>query len=496
MHRRRFLRNLLSAATVAAVAPLGLARAGDPAEFAAGLKRHPWLEGWRSVGAESFEPAAATLRGRLPRGLAGTLYRNGPAWFERAGFRYEHWFDGDGMVHAWNIGEDGVRHRARMVATPKFERERKAGRFLMPAAGTGVPDAQPVRNNDDANTANTSVMMLGGRLFALYEGGSAFELSPDDLATVGAKTWRPDLAALPFSAHPLRDADGSVWNFGAINLMGGTGLLLWHLGADGRLLAAQTLDTPAQGYLHSFAMTARHLVFVLTPFAMGEAGAFFERLRFTPDQPCRIAVVPKDDLAAARWFEADFAMVYHYADAFERGGELVLRAVRHNDLEAARTPMRAAMLGHGAAPHGAEALAELRLDLRGGKAQWRDLGARSLEFPQFDPRTPGDRGARLYAPALAGDAPAFNAVAAIEAGGRVRMHRYGDGVIAEEHLFVPRPDSAAPDDGWLLGTLLDTRRRRSGLAVLDARRVEDGPIAEAWLERSFPLGFHGAFAPG
>ena len=35
----------------------------------------------------------------------------------------------------------------------------------------------------------------------------------------------------------------------------------------------------------------------------------------------------------------------------------------------------------------------------------------------------------------------------------------------------------------------------SGVAVFDARRVGDGPVARAWLDYSFPLGFHGQFSP-
>ena len=34
-------------------------------------------------------PATVDLQGRLPAGFAGTLYRNGPAWKERNGFRYD-----------------------------------------------------------------------------------------------------------------------------------------------------------------------------------------------------------------------------------------------------------------------------------------------------------------------------------------------------------------------------------------------------------------------
>lgn len=493
MERRRFLQGLLSGATLAALAPHALA--GDPAAFARGLGRDPMLAGWRSVGSESFGPTAATIEGRLPAGLAGTLYRNGPAWFERAGFRYDHWFDGDGMVHGWSIADGRVVHRARMVETPKFARERREGRFVVPAAGSEVPHQKPVRNNDDANTANTSVMVLGGRLFALYEGGSAFEMDPGTLATTGAKAWRPDLAALPFSAHPLVDRDGSVWNFGVINLMGGSGLMLYHLAIDGRVLQAQVLETPAPGYLHAFAMTDRELVFVLTPFTMGDTGPFFERIRFDAAQPVRIAVVPKDDPAAARWFEAGFGMAYHYGDAFRRGSVVTVRAVRHDDVEGARSPMRAAMAGHAVEAPGTEALVELRIDLARGTADWHDLGVRGLEFPLFDPATPSDAPARIYAPTVQGEARSFNAVMAFDARrGRRQVHAYGDGVMAEEHLFVPRPGRTRADEGWLLGTIYDVRAGRRGLAVLDARHVGDGPLAIAWVDYGFPLGFHGTFA--
>lgn len=502
--RRHFLRNLLCGATTLALAPLLLrgeeALAGDPATFARGLREHPWMAGWKSVQSESLGPSVLQVEGRLPQGLTGTLYRNGPAWTERAGFRYEHWFDGDGMVHGWRLHDDQVVHRARMVATPKFTREQKAGRFLYPVAGTTVPGTQPIRNNDDANPANTSVMTLNGRLFALCEAGSAFELDPDQLTTIGPVTWRPDLASVPFSAHPLVDRDGSVWNFGAISMMGGSGLMVWHLGADGRLISGDILETPIRGYLHSFAMTDRHLVFVLIPFRYLEGeGAFFERLRFQPDQSLRVAVVAKDDPAKAQWFEADFAAIYHFGDAYERNGSIVMRAVQHADIEEARSPMRPAMNGQPQAHGGDGALRELHLDLRSGKAAWRNTGITGVEFPLFDVRSRGDRAATIFAPTREGAsaAPYFNSVAAYDVErGRSQVHRYGESILVEEHVFVPRPGSTRAGDGWLVGTLLDSARGRSGIAVLDAQRIAEGPLAQAWLPYTVPLGFHGHFAAG
>jgi all-trans-8'-apo-beta-carotenal 15,15'-oxygenase len=65
--------------------------------------------------------------------------------------------------------------------------------------------------------------------------------------------------------------------------------------------------------------------------------------------------------------------------------------------------------------------------------------------------------------------------------------------MVEEHLFVPKP-GGKPGAGWLVGTLLDYRKGRSGVSVLDAEHVGDGPLATAWVDYLVPLGFHGAFA--
>ncbi|HEX5661959.1 MAG TPA: carotenoid oxygenase family protein [Xanthomonadaceae bacterium] len=502
MDRRRFLRSFLGSTAALAFAP-GLLRAevayaSDAARFADGLAQRPWLSGWKTVGTESLGPTVAAVEGRLPKELAGALYRNGPAWFDRDGFRYKHWFDGDGMIHAWRIGGGSIEHRARMVATPKFVREQHEARFLVPAAGTTVPNPVPVRNNDDVNTANTAVIRFDGRLYALWEGGSATELEPESLRTLGPVTWREDLVAAPFSAHPLVDRDGSLWNFGNIAQLGGSGVLVWHIGADGRLIRTAMLPSDAPGYIHGFAMSDRYLVFMLIPYRVpGEGGAYFERLRYTPEQPCRVAVVAKDALDAPRWIDVPFGAVYHFGQAHERGRDLIVQAVRHNDIEEMRSPMAGAMRGEPDAGLADTELVALRIDLASGRARWESSGMRELEFPVFDPRAPDGRPTRLYAPTNAGaaSAPYFNAIAAIDPDtGRRDMHRYGSDVMAEEHVFVPKPGSHKPGQGWLVGTLLDHGRGRSGIAVLDAERVADGPLAQAWLPYTVPLGFHGWFA--
>lgn len=92
-------------------------------------------------------------------------------------------------------------------------------------------------------------------------------------------------------------------------------------------------------------------------------------------------------------------------------------------------------------------------------------------------------------------APYSAAIARFDAErGRHDVYRYGSDIMAEEHVFVPKTASRRPGQGWLVGTLLDQGRGRSGIAILDAEHVTDAPLAQAWVPYVLPLGFHGTFA--
>ena len=169
--RRRFVGT--AGVGVLALSGLPLARAGEtdwaPA-FARALDANPMLLGWRGVRTNRLE-CTARIEGRLPEALRGTFYRNGPAVHERFGVRYQHLFDGDGMVQAFRFDGRGVTHRARVVATPKLTRETEAGQRLYTGFGSPVGHRAPVRRADDVNTANISVLDHHGELFALWEAG-------------------------------------------------------------------------------------------------------------------------------------------------------------------------------------------------------------------------------------------------------------------------------------------------------------------------------------
>lgn len=53
---------------------------------------------------------------------------------------------------------------------------------------------------------------------------------------------------------------------------------------------------------------------------------------------------------------------------------------------------------------------------------------------------------------------------------------------------MPRPGATAEDDGWVLTLVYDAVATRTSLAILDAQRIEEGPVAWVHLPHHVPLG--------
>ena len=296
------------------------AAAGTREEFSAGLARKPQLMGFATARAEVFNASMTTLRGYLPSDLTGVLWRNGPAEHERFGHRYGHWFDGDGMVQAFALSGDKVTHRARILDTPKRRRETQAGKRIMPAFAT--PGSEPLMGPDDMNVANTAMLVHAGRLMALWEGGSALAVDPETLDAGRFVVWHPDLAGLPFSAHPKVEKDGTLWNIGFVT-QPRPALLFYRIDRSGQLIKANLVDAGPLGMVHDFVVTGRHLVVLLTPFVVEperwSSGhiSFLDAHVWRPGLGTRVLTIGKDTLEPVRRHELPPGFHFHHGNGWE-----------------------------------------------------------------------------------------------------------------------------------------------------------------------------------
>ncbi|GAB3247904.1 carotenoid oxygenase family protein [Chitinimonas naiadis] len=488
MDRRDFLLRTLVGGAFSALPGKLLADSNTYRDFHQGIQQSPRLNALSGVESEMLS-AEASIQGRWPQELAGVFYRNGPGRFERGGERYEHWFDGDGMVHAWRIRDGRVRHTGRFVRTSKFQEESQAGQLLYPTFGTAI-QRRPVGNNDSINTANTNAVPHAGHLYALWEGGSATELDPDTLATRGIKTWRADLAALPFSAHPRIEPDGTLWNFGA--LPGSNKLVLWQIGADGSLVRVQLINVPKLAMVHDFVVTARYLVFLVPPFRLEQkpGASFLDMHVWEGERPMRAVIVDKTDFSLKQIIEMPAAMVFHFGNAFDDGDSIKLDATLFPDasiLDEMRRAMHGSTMGSGR--HSQAVL--ITLDLKQGLSRQETLLALT-EFPRVAPLQIGRRHDEIFM--LTGDPGqgfGLSGVARVSLrNGRVDRYHFGEDWIVEEHIPVAKRHGPGH---WLIGPAYDIRRKKTALNVFDASHIAAGPVAQALLPYAAPLGFHGNF---
>ena len=87
----------------------------------------------------------------------------------------------------------------------------------------------------------------------------------------------------------------------------------------------------------------------------------------------------------------------------------------------------------------------------------------------------------------------FNTICRVDAEtGDVARHDFGNR-LGGEAVFIPRPGAAAEDDGYLAVFAFDPETGTSDFVLLDARHVDDGPVAVVRLPQRVPQGLHGTW---
>jgi carotenoid cleavage dioxygenase-like enzyme len=447
-----------------------------------------WSLATADVEADVAPRALRLVRGRAPAAMAGSLYRNGPAKFRRAGRSAGHWFDGDGLIRRFRIEDGQASLAARFADTPKRRLEARLDAIVMPGFGTTADPRRQLRGPDDANASNTSVMPVGDKVWALWENGSPIAMDADTLATDGFVTLRPDLKGMPFSAHPRIEADGRIWNIG----VSGKRAMVWRVSAAGALEAAEIVELPRASYLHDFTATARHLVIVLQPWVRErQVFPLATSYDWRPETGTQVLIIDKADLSKRRIVELPPFGFFHLGDAWEdQDGTIRFDVCAYPNMRFAASGASDVLDGK----YDGGGRSELVLAVLPPKGPGRlEHAGVVAEFPKSDPRRAGLR--RRFSVHTAGDTPGRPLATGIGVtdwkSGRTRTFDFGRNHVVDEMVHVPKSGSTAEDQAWLIGPTINLKAGVTELHVFDMARVEEGPIATWAADIALPSSFHG-----
>ncbi len=399
-----------------------------------------------------------------------------------------HLFDGDGMLHAVTLGDDGVTYRNRWIRSRGLEAEERAGRSLyggmyqpvMPGPEL-VGDAGPMKN-----TANTHVVRHAGRILALMEAGVPTEVTLD-LETVGEWSFH-DTYTGSFTAHPKIDpATGEMLAFSYVGP-----LTYFRISPDGHVVDQVPIDVPAPIMMHDFAVTAEHVVFLDAPAVMDFEGWFAggPMSSWQPERGTRLGVMAREG-GPVRWFEIDTSWVVHFLNAYTEGSKVIVDTSRAAELNFMLDPTET-----GQGPVGS--LTRFTVDLERGTAGFEQLDDRPADFPRVNDDRACHRHRYGYSAWWSSEVRGvdFDSVVKYDLdAGTSTTYEWGPGHAVGELSFAPDPSGSAEDDGWLVGFTTDLSDRASEFVVLDARDVAAGPITRVPIPRRVPAGFHGNWLP-
>jgi len=445
--------------------------------------------------------AEILVSGKLPRALNGVLFRNGPGKFRRGGRTKRTVLDGDGVIQRLELADGSARYARRFVRTPKLAAEAAADRFLSPTWTTTAPGLLTNLGQHMQSQAGVTTYEVNGTLYALDEGATpGFEIDRDTLETLKpASLGLPDHDASP-KPHVRYIASSGDWLF-ASTRYGSKSMMIDIVRhrADGTRVATPTVTAPRMAYVHDFGATDRYAVVILQAahihglrFMSGLA-SFSECLEWRPSQGNLVLLI---DLATgtSQTFEAPAAWAWHMANAYEHGNDMVLDFVGYDDpghFLGKNAQLAAVMRGEDGVRGAPGHIRRYVLSPATGRLTETILSDGNFEFPSIDGRAGGEAHGRIYVTCGSQAGMLHSGVAALDTRtGCLDAFEFGDHVNAGEPVFAA--DAAGgPDAGWLITQTLDTRRGTSGFAVLNARRVSDGPLAIVELGETMPISFHG-----
>ena len=448
------------------------------------------------------------VEGELPREIEGNWYRSIPDHCYPPLNDDDTYISGDGMISLFHFENGHVDFKMRYVKTDRYMAQYKARRGLFGRYRNPYTDDPSVRFKVGRGAANTTPIWHGKRLLALKEDSRPWQLHPHSLETIGEFDYGGKLKSQTMTAHTRYDPDtGELFFFGyEAGGLASRDVAYCIADKNGNLVREEWFEAPYCALMHDFTVTKEHTIFPVFPTI-----ADLDRIKsggahwvFHPDRDSHVGIMPRyGSVKEMRWFKFEPRMAFHFMNAFTKGHKV------HMDFGVSNMNVFPFILrASGLTPDPAK--------MRGGLVRWTfDLSKSGdcIEETMLGP--PGDMpivalkdhmkdyGVGYYQrfdpmvapPLMAGPVGAgFNAVSRIELKtGMLRTLPMDHRTTVQEHVHIPSRQKG--HEGYLAFVADIHDEPYSQVWIVEADKLEHGPIAKLRLPLRLRVGVHGNWVP-
>ena len=459
---------------------------------------NPYLLGAYAPIFEEIVAENLKVEGEIPKDINGVYIRNGPNQRYEPKSHY-HWFDGDGMLHGLQIKDGKATYRNRWIRTNAFKKETIAKECLWQGVMGNMAANEWKGRLPLKDSANTAVAFHDGKLLAgWYMCGDLYRLDPISLETLGVETFNDTFNSKAMAHVKVDEVTNEMiffdygpqppfMTYGVVN---GTGTVK-HFAE---------IELPAPRLPHDLGVTEHYSILMDLPLYHSQEALRAGRssLTFNRDMPSRFGILPRyGDNDSVRWFEADACYIYHVINSWEEGDEIIMDTcvtVNPTPQKNFKTPMEKlnAYLRLEAS------IKRYRFNLTTGETKEEWLDDRFTEFPLINSAYTGCKTRYSYLQHFDNsEVLRFDGVVKFDCEqDSTQVHWYGDGKYGSESPFIPTRDAQDEDDGYVISFVSDERDGTSEAIILDAKNIDQKPLATIKIPQRVPLGFHACWVNG
>ncbi|UJW84974.1 carotenoid oxygenase family protein [Devosia sp. SL43] len=431
--------------------------------------------------------------GEIPSSLNGAFYRMHGDWIYAPKFKDEASLSADGYISMFRFADGSVDYRGRYVRTDRYNTQIAARRQLYGYYRNPHTDDAEVRDIDNPGrrtAANTTPVILAGKLYATKEEGLPYEIDPNTLETVGETDFGGEWKSQTFTAHPKLDpATGETFAFGyEATGLASTDIYLYSFDEAGKITWEVRFQVPYSSMMHDMSLSKDYVIIpgggTVTSKERLESGR--PHWAWDSERPSYYAIIPRGGSAAdIRWFEGPERSIVHTANAWNDDDVVTMDAPV---AEGNTWPWFEDVHG---APFSMNSFTIRRLtfDLRGNGKQPREeilFKQEVTSFTRIDERFSTTPNRYIFVQYVDSDKP-FDAhlpddprQRPVNSYGRfdlvdrtLQSYFVGPTHVLQEPTFVPRSPEAEEGDGYLLGTAHNLKEMRSELVIVDATTMQE-----------------------